>query len=242
MAIRQLANALESAVAQRGRTALEFLVVCREVSVLKIMAEAVHGCHGRLIYSTTMGFARRYVSRRKIDGIILDMRLEGAAELVHAVRDSQANKFSVIFGCHAAPGAVAISEVGANLVLRAPLTPQRIIQTFNSALSRMTAERRRYVRHPVVAPVMVNLKGVDSQATLSNLSLGGMRIWSLETHRPGAVMRFAFVLPDLGSICGSGAVTRTSPEGLTGVKFGLLENGSYERLWEWIERREAQAN
>lgn len=242
MAIRQFADVVEDSVAQRGQTRLEFLVACDDVSILRTMAEAVRGVHGRLICTTTMTAARGCIACRKVDGIVLDMRMDGAAELIHAIRHGHANTFSVIFGCMgASAGPVVMAGAGANFVLRHPLAPQKIVQTFHSAVSRMTAERRRYVRYPVVAPVMVSLKGVESRATMSNLSAGGMRIWSLEAHRPGATMRFSFELPGAGAICGSGEVTRTSPEGLVGVKFGLLAEGSYQRLLQWIDQRESTA-
>src|SRR5216684_14065 len=78
---------------------LEFLVVCDDYPVLKTITGAIEKLQGRWNCAPGIVSAKDYVARRKIDGIIVDTSVQGALELMRAVRTSSSNKFSVIFAC-----------------------------------------------------------------------------------------------------------------------------------------------
>src|SRR5579864_8207581 len=78
---------------------LEFLVTCIDIAVYKTITGAVQRIHGAINYTSTTATARAYIARRKIDGIFLDMALEGSAELVQSVRRGSSNRYAVIFAC-----------------------------------------------------------------------------------------------------------------------------------------------
>jgi hypothetical protein len=103
----------------------------------------------------------------------------------------------------------------------------------------MGAEKRRYVRYPLMVPVELNVKRRQIESTMSNLSEGGMAMWSLYYHAPGSIIEFAFEIPFGGLIRGKGKVAWTNADGLTGIKFHILPDRSHNHLSGWITRREA---
>src|SRR5260370_16860483 len=82
-----------------SQSAWEFLLVCADALVQKSLAAAVQTMGG-IAYSTSdTTSALAYVTRRKLDGIFIDTRVEGALGLVGNIRRGGSNRFSVIFAC-----------------------------------------------------------------------------------------------------------------------------------------------
>jgi hypothetical protein len=184
--------------------------------------------------------AQDYISRRKVDGIVIDMSLPGAAQLIHRVRGSARNRSSVVFACMGQkPETQFAIRAGANFVMHRPFASQRVAGILNAAATMMGTEKRRYVRYPLMVPVELNVKRRQIESTMSNLSEGGIAIWSLYYHAPGSVIEFAFEIPFGGLIRGKGKVAWTNADGLAGIKFHILPDRSSTHLSGWITRREA---
>src|SRR5579872_7122383 len=77
-------------------TRLEFLVVSADIAAYKAIASAVQKIGGAVHYTSTVSTAKAYVVRRKIDGIFLDMDMEGATDLIHDIRQGNSNRFAVL--------------------------------------------------------------------------------------------------------------------------------------------------
>ena len=231
----------EQVISQAGRPGLDFLVISNDYSLFKSVAAAIRQVNGRLICAPAMASARDYICRRKVDGIVVDMNLPGAIDMVKRVRAGSTNKGSVIFACMNALAETqcAIRE-GANFVLHRPLHADKIAHIFALAKPMMASEKRRCYRHPLMVPVNVTLNGREAESTMSNLSEGGMAIWSLHYHPPGSSIQFEFELPFGPRIQGKGEVAWTSPEGLAGVKFHILPDQIYTHLSEWMTLRESK--
>jgi CheY-like chemotaxis protein len=217
---------------------LDFLVVCDDYPALRAITKAVSESSGKVSCAPSPASAQEYIARRKLDGIIVDLRVAGALELIEAVRKGSSNKFSVVFACVTASSEATLAlSAGANFVVHHPFTAEKIGQLFRSAASLMAAEKRRYFRYPLVAPVNLKIDAKDSRATMSNLSEGGMSLWSLELQQLGATVGFSFELPFGGQIQGRGEVTWVNTEGLVGIKFHYLADGAYQHLKNWLDRR-----
>ena len=125
----------------------EFLVVCADSNVFRAVAMAVRKVKGRLNCASAVSSARDYLARRKVDGIVLDLRLDGAMEMVLQLRAANLGKSMVIFACsrHDAETQAAL-RAGANFVLGQPLIADKIANIFSLAATMMTSEKRRYPR------------------------------------------------------------------------------------------------
>jgi CheY-like chemotaxis protein len=217
---------------------LDFLVVCDDYPALRAITKAVNASSGKLSCVPNPTSALEYIARRKLDGIIVDLRMKGALELIAAVRHGKSNKFSVVFACVTSSSDVTLAlSAGANFVVHHPFTAEKMSQLFQSAAPLMAAEKRRYFRFPLVTPVSLKLHGKDFRGTMSNLSEGGMSIWCPELQQMGASIGFSFELPFGGTIEGRGEVTWINTEGLVGVKFHSLAEGAYQHLKSWLDRR-----
>jgi CheY-like chemotaxis protein len=225
-------------VAREEGHGLDFLVVCDDYPALRAITKAVGEFSGKLSCAPSSASAQEYIARRKLDGIIVDLRVAGALELIEAVRRGKSNKSSVVFACVTSSNeATRALSAGANFVVHHPFTSEKIGQLFRSAASLMAAEKRRYFRYPLVSPVNLKIDAKDSRATMSNLSEGGMAIWCLELQQLGATIGFSFELPFGGTIQGRGEVTWANTEGLVGIKFHYLADGAYNHLKNWLDRR-----
>jgi DNA-binding NarL/FixJ family response regulator len=227
------------AAVHNARTELEFLVVCKDHQIVKAVAAAIHTLHGRLNCASSVTTARDYLGWRKVDGIVIDMNLPGAPELIGRMRGGSPNRFSVVFACVDSPAESQVAiRAGANFVLHQPLLPDKIAHIFTAAADMMVAEKRRYFRYPLMVPVELKMKERQVESTMSNLSEGGMAIWSLYYHTPGSSIQFAFEIPFGGLIRGDGEVAWTNADGLAGIKFNVLAEEACNHLSAWIARRD----
>jgi len=216
-------------------------VVCNDYPVFRTITGSIQKLQGRLNCAPSSISARDYISRRKIDGIIIDLGIEGALDLVHEVRKGNSNRFSVVFACVSTPEeATRAIQAGANFVVHRPLTEEKMYQTLNAAASMMTAERRRYFRYPLTVPVTLKFRSDEIRGTMSNLSEGGMAVWCPSEKQSGSAVHFSFDLPFGGLIHGKGEVAWINAEGLIGIKFHILQESAYADLSKWIERRELE--
>ncbi len=232
----------EGVSAQNG-PGLEFLVVCTDHAVFPILADAVRNAGGRLNCASTCAAAADYVARRKMDGIILDANIPAAMKFLDGVRTGSSNKFSVVFAVLEPSQDVApVLQAGANIVLHKPLRLAEVARAITGALSLMSAEKRRFFRYPVSVPVALTVGGQQKQVTMSNLSEGGMAVWSVREHPPGEQVAFSFRLPFGGIIRGQGEIAWISNDGNAGIRFHILPDRTYTHLHGWLSRRSAQSS
>ena len=219
---------------------LEFLVTCIDIAVYKTITGSIQRIHGAVNYTSTTATAKAYIVRRKIDGIFLDMALEGAPELVQCIRRGSSNRHAVIFAC-AAPGEDAgkLLSSGVNFVLYKPLLADAVNEALNTSASMMEAERKRYLRHQLMVPVVIRRRENEQKAITSNISRGGMAVRCNDTYEPGSPVQFAFELP-MGEVRGRGEVAWSSNEGFMGIKFYLLGDPEKKSLSNWLDQREAE--
>jgi len=229
------------ASASNGHHGLEFLVVCSDSLMFSTITEAVRAIKGRLNCAPNIASARDYVARRKIDGIVLDMTLPGALELIDFVRRGNSNKFSVIFACMGPASEPQFAlRAGANFVFTRSAEPSQVERLFSSASSLMIAEKRRFFRYPLMVPVQFTMDGGSREGTMANLSEGGMAVWCLQDAPLGAPMQFSFELPFGGLIQGKGEVAWANADGTLGIKFHILQDQAYTHLSAWLGRRGLQ--
>jgi len=218
---------------------LEFLVVCTHAITFKILTAAIHDVNGRLNCASSSGAAMDYLARRKVDGIVIDMGIPGALDLLACVRTASSNKLSVVFACVSSEQQAKVAlQVGANFVLYEPFQSEAILQSFKTASRMMGTERRRFFRYPLMLPLELKVSGRREDVMMANLSEGGMAIWNLRPYVPGTLLEFSFRLPFGGHILGQGEITWTNGEGSSGVRFHILPDRAYTHLFGWLSRQD----
>src|SRR5262245_1511320 len=100
----------------------EFLVVSGDQRLSATLTTAVHEFAGIARYAADTAAAMAYISRRKLDGIFVDLRTDGALALLGTIRRGSSNRFAVVFACAAEhEDATRLLNAGANFVLHKPL-------------------------------------------------------------------------------------------------------------------------
>lgn len=214
----------------------EFLVICSDIAAYKTITRSLEKINPVVDYTSGIATAKAFIERRKIDGIFLDMELEGAMDLVKGLRQGGSNRYSVIFGC-VRPGedASRLLTGGVNFVLYKPLLATALQDALDSSSSLIAAERKRYLRYQLMVPVMIRLREEEQKAITANVSRGGMAVRCHHVYEPGSPIQFTFDVPG-AEIQGRGEVAWANTEGFMGIKFYLLGEQNKKALSTWLDK------
>lgn len=218
---------------------LEFLLASNDYTTLTAVSGGIKKHGGRLALAPSADEAREYLSRRRVDGIFVDMELGGALGLIEGVRRGSSNAKAAIFACVAdGRDSTLTLHAGANFLLRKPLTADAVALHVTTAKDIMLRERRRYFRHPVDLAVTVKDGATEQHAKIVNLSGGGMAIRGGKPIKQGVTIEFAFELTFGEQLRGKGLVAWTSSEGMAGILVQTLQGMGRGYLEGWLRSRE----
>ncbi len=216
----------------------EFLIICGHANVHKSLGAAIHAASGESHHTSDTTAAMAYIARRKLDGIFIDTKLEGALNLVGTIRRGNSNRFAAVFACASEDHDVSrLLNGGVNFVVHKPLDPHELAAVLKSAVPMMLLERQRYKRHRLVFPVIVKAQDREQRAVTANISRGGMAVHGSESLAPGSAIQFVLELPRVEPVRGRGEVAWAKPEGLMGIRFYLMGEEVKKTLWSWMEHR-----
>ena len=222
--------------------ALQFLLVSDNPSTLKSVKAAMDALGSSMNCSTSAGAARVYLSSHRVDGIILDLPLTSASELISSTRQSGTNRRAFIFVC-VEKGQTSTDALrgGANVLLHKPLDPDVIASNVKTFHGIMESERRRYFRFHVTIPVTLTLNASTQRAMMENLSEGGMAVSIRNPLDRSALVEFSFELPFGPRVGGQGQVMWVNDKGIMGLEFRLLHQQSREHLSNWLKNKSLQS-
>lgn len=218
---------------------LEFVLVSSDYALMQAVSKAVKKYGAKFVLVPTAHEARECLDRRKIDGIFVDMEVPGALGLVESTRKGTSNSKAVIFACLVnAKESTQILAVGANFLLRKPLTEDAVTMHITISKELLLREQRRYFRHAVNLSVTLQEGALEQQARITNLSGGGMAVRSAKPLKHGAAMDFTFELSLGVRISGRGQVAWMNSEGMAGIMLQTLRGKGGEQLDAWLAARE----
>jgi CheY-like chemotaxis protein len=209
--------------------ALQSLLLSRDDDVIRVLRRVLNDLEIDVEVCEASASAGEQLARRKWDAIIIDCDdVHGAVDVLRTVRRMPSNKTSTTFAIiNGITSVRSAFELGANLALEKPLTPDRAKHSFRAAYGMMLAERRRYYRHPVDMAVTMKFGDKDSGRTHEvfadavNISEGGMAV-KLKSEPPQtkAVATLHFMLPGTKNwIETPGSIAWADGEGLAGIRF-----------------------
>lgn len=221
--------------------ALQFLLVSDDHSTLKIVQSALDSLGSNMTCSTSGGAAVVYLSSHRVDGIILDLPLSSALDVIATVRRTGANRRAFVFVC-SGPGSETGEALkgGANVILQKPLDPAAVAASVKTFHGIMASERRRYFRHHVTIPVSFVADAVTQRAMMENLSEGGMAVTMRNPLARSSSAEFSFELPFGPRVAGQAQVMWINDAGLMGLEFRLLHGSSREHLMNWLKNKALQ--
>jgi CheY-like chemotaxis protein len=219
--------------------ALEFVLVSSDYATMQVVSKAVKKIGAKFVLVPTAHEARECLNRRKIDGVFVDMEVPGALGLIESTRKGTSNNKAVIFACLVnAKESTQILAVGANFLLRKPLSEEAVAMHITISKELLLREQRRYFRHPVNLPVTLKEGELEQQARITNLSGGGLAVRTVKSLKHGAVLDFTFELSMGVRISARGQVAWVNSEGLAGIMLQTLRGKGAEQLEGWLIARE----
>ena len=223
-----------------NQRAWEFLIVCSDPIERTSVVQVIQERGATALYASDLTAALEQITHRKLDGIFIDTRIEGALSLVGTIRRGGSNRYSVIFACAKEEEEVSrVLNAGVNFVLHKPLDPHELETVLENASQMIANERQRYLRHKLALPVLLKAADKEHPAVTANISRGGMAVRCPERLAPGSAIHYVLNLPQSEPIHGRGEVAWSNAEGVTGIRFYLMGEEVKDTLWPWMEHRTA---
>jgi response regulator RpfG family c-di-GMP phosphodiesterase len=218
---------------------LEFVLLSNDYATMNAVSGGLKKYGAKFNLVPTPQAARECLSRRKVDGVFVDMAVGGALELIEAIRAGTSNRKGVIFGCIlSTKESTATLNAGANFLLRKPLSADSVALHLTIAKDLLVRERRRYFRHVVNLPVVLKGREGEQQARLTNLSEEGMALRVAKPLKHSSVVEFAFELSFGVNVTGKGQVAWTNTEGMAGILMQTIHGKGREYLESWLTTQE----
>jgi hypothetical protein len=219
--------------------ALEFVLVSSDYATVQAVSKAVKKFDSKFVLVPTAHEARECLNRRKIDGLFVDMEVPGALGLIESTRKGVSNNKAVIFACLVnTKESTQVLALGANFLLRKPLTEEGVAMHITISKELLLRERRRYFRHPVNLSVTLKDGGAEQQARITNLSGSGMAVRTAKPLKQGAVLDFTFELVMGARISARGQVAWVNTDGMAGIILQTVRGKGSEQLDAWLAARE----
>ena len=220
---------------------LESLLVCRDTDVVRVLRPTLEKLSIDVEVSAAARSGAEILSSAKFDAVIVDCDdLQGGVDVLRSLRQNNSNKTSVSFAIlNGKTTTKQAFEMGANFVLQKPITTAGTLRCFNTAMSFMVREKRRYFRCPIEMPVKLHFgQGEEMKATTTNLSEGGMAIHFEGTMTKKTIAKVQFALPGTNVVMEpKGEIAWADGLGRAGIRFQDVPDSSREQLEKWILRR-----
>jgi hypothetical protein len=217
---------------------LEFLLVSNSHQTLAAVTGGLEQIGIKFNFASTSEAGRDYVGRCKVDGVIVDLELPGAQELIHSIRRGSSNPAAAVFVCLPREARSPIAVVpGANVLLPYPLTADCVATHVVAARKAMLGERRRFFRYGVEIPIHLISSVGEQRGMIRSLSEGGMAAYTVKAVERGEAIQFEFRLPSGEAIAGKGSVVWANSEGMIGAKWVFMHELGEEVLQKWLERQ-----
>jgi len=220
-------------------TELQLLLVSNDYATLRTLRAASAELGAGLACMATKDAACDYVSRRKLDGIFLDLEIPDWAHVVDALRLGTSNHYAVIFACVTNRlAAKSARMIGAHVLLQMPLALNDVVSNLQASRELMIRERRRYFRHQTYLPVSLIVNGIEQHALVTNISEGGMAVRVMQPLDQSSLVDFSFQLRSGPTITGRGNIAWHDSEGMVGIGFQFIRDTGRELLLSWLESQE----
>ncbi len=220
---------------------LESLLVCRDAEVVRVLCPTLEKLSIEVEVSPAARAGAELLSSAKFDAVIVDCDdLQGGADVLRNLRKNPSNKTSVSFAIlNGKTTTQQAFEMGANFVLQKPVTTAGTLRCFNTAMSFMVREKRRYFRCPVDLPVKLVFSSAEElKGTATNLSEGGMAIHFEGTLPKKPISKVQFLLPGTNiAMEPKGEIAWANGLGRAGIKFLDVPDSSRTQLEKWIMKR-----
>lgn len=215
------------------------MVVSRDWQEVGVLECILGGLHIGVDVESEPDRARAKLAKSKIDALIIDCDLQGAAGFLRSLRTLENQKSVPLVIVSGSNRRSHLDAMGAAFVFEKPISVEQAVHTLSAARNMILDERLRYHRHTLDVPVSLTCgtrRHVD--AHLTNLSQGGMAIRAQRAIPVSGPIRISFHLPGCKSTVKSvGKVAWVDDRGNAGLRFTQISSRVKRDLQLWLERQ-----
>ena len=216
---------------------LESLLITRDPEIVRVLQPALEKLSINVEICRGISSGQEILSTEKFDAVIVDCDdLDGGLRVIESLRKTPSNKDSVSFAIlNGKTTTQQAFQLGANFVLQKPIATLNAMRGFHTALNFMIREQRRYFRHPVEIPAMLeSSEGQKVKVTITNISEGGMAIFFRGNFPRGSISA-KFRLPTIADPLEPGVqVAWMDDSGRMGLRFVNFSGCSRKQLEQWL--------
>jgi hypothetical protein len=216
---------------------LSSMVVSRDWQEVGVLECILGGLHIGVDVESEPQRAHAKLAKAKIDALIVDCDLNGAAGFLRSLRHEQIQNAVPLVIVSGSGGRNALESMGATFVFEKPISVEQAVHTLSAARNMILDGRLRYHRHSLNIPLTLSCgtKG-HLEGSVTNLSQGGMGVQT-ECALPSGPIRLNFSLPGSGlAVKAMGKVAWTDKQGNAGIRFVQISRRTKRDLQLWLER------
>src|SRR5437879_2144358 len=200
---------------------LSSMVVSRDWQEISVLECILGGLHIGVDVEVRPERARAKLSTSKIDAMIVDCDLDGAAEFLRELQNGLINKSVLVVVLRGARSRNSGKIQPPSFAFDKPISVEQAVHTLSAARNMILDGRLRYHRAGLEVPVALSCnprKRVEAQ--LIDLSQGGLQVYSdklFETNKP---LQVSFELPgSKHAMKAQGRVAWRDGRGNLGIRF-----------------------
>ena len=218
---------------------LSSMVVSRDIPEISVLECILGGLHIDVDVEPEPDRAMAKLSKSKVDALIVDCDLEGAAGFLRELRNHPLHNSvpMVIFSGSEERRKRAVPN--ATFTFKKPISVEQAVRTLSAARNMILDGRLRY--HRQVLDMAVSLTDSSKRsysAKFLNLSQGGAKIRLSQPLPLASPVDISFELPGTGrKVKLKAEVSWTDPNGSVGIQFVASAPRAQRNLQLWLERQ-----
>src|SRR6202021_822483 len=218
---------------------LSSMVVSRDWQESSVLEVILGGLHMDVAVEQEPQRAMSRLTRSKVDALIVDCDLNGSAQFLHELQQSERQLNTVPLVIMGTPSSQTVEATGALFAFKKPISVEQAVRTLSAARNMILDGRLRYHRAGLEVPV--TLKGRRQRhvgAQLINLSQGGLQVHVDDGFDARDLLRASFELPGTkSSVKADVEVAWSDDRGNVGIRFVKIPGSMQHTLRVWLAHK-----
>jgi CheY-like chemotaxis protein len=218
---------------------LSSMVVSRDWQEVSVLECILGGLHMDVAVEQEPQRAMSRLSRSKVDALIVDCDLNGSAQFLHELQQSERQLNTVPLVIMGTPSSQTIEATGALFAFKKPISVEQAVRTLSAARNMILDGRLRYHRAGLEVPVSLNCnRHSPIEAHLINVSQGGLQVHSDSPVEMTKPFQVSFALPGARNTMKAHAeVAWQDTRGNVGIRFVKVTPRQQRTLQLWLAQQ-----
>jgi hypothetical protein len=218
---------------------LSSMVVSRDFQEVSVLECILGGLHIGVEVESQPERALEKLAKSKIDALIIDCDLCGAANFLKGLQDGSIRNAVPLIIVSGSGSRKHLESQGASFIFEKPISVEQAVHTLSAARNMILDERLRYHRATLDVPVsLIGAAKTRQRAHLLNLSQGGIGVRLQKPQQATGKVNVNFTLPGTKvAMKFQGEVAWKDRQGNAGIRFLEAAPAMKRELQLWLERQ-----